>query len=190
MVAAGGKVIARPLKGGGSNAKLCATAEKKPPDVDPENNQSLGFVLRHGKFDFLNLGDLPWDYEIPLVCPINRLGKVDLYQTTHHGLDRSGAPQVVWATQPRVAIMNNGPKKGGPPTTFEILRKSPGLEDIWQGHLALGTPKELNSDESMIANLGPSDSCTGNWLKVSVASDGKYTVTNGRTGFSKTYKSR
>ena len=115
VVAGGGKVVARPLKGGGPNAELCKTAEKKAPDVDPENNQSLGFVLRYGKFDFLDLGDLPWDYELPLVCPINRLGKVDVYQTTHHGLDRSGSPQVVWATRPRVAIMNNGPKQGRPP---------------------------------------------------------------------------
>lgn len=190
VVAGGGKVIDKPLKGGGSNAKLCKTTDKKPPDVDPENNHSLGFVLRYGKFDFLNLGDLPWDYELPLVCPTNRLGKVDVYQTTHHGLDRSGAPQVVWATRPRVAIMNNGPKKGGPPATFDILRKSPGLEDIWQGHLALNTPKEVNTAESMIANLGPSDGCEGHWLKLSVAPDGKYTVTNGRNGFSKTYASR
>jgi competence protein ComEC len=190
VVAAGGKVIARPLKGGGSNAELCKTAEKRAPDVDPENNQSLGFVLRYGKFDFLDLGDLPWDFELPLVCPTNRLGKVDVYQTTHHGLDRSGSPQVVWATRPRVAIMNNGPKKGGPPSTFEVLRKSPGLEDIWQGHLALATPKETNSAESMIANLEPSETCKGNWIKVSVAADGKYTVTNGRNGFSKVYTSR
>ena len=190
VVAGGGKVIARPLKGGGSNQALCKTAEKKPADVDPENNQSLGFVLRYGKFDFLDLGDLPWDYEIPLVCPINRLGKVDVYQTTHHGLDRSGAPQVVWAVQPRVAIMNNGPKKGGPPATFEVLRKSPGLEDIWQGHLALNTPMETNTNETMIANLEPTDTCQGHFIKLSVAPDGKYTVTNGRNGFSKTYASR
>jgi competence protein ComEC len=190
IVAGGAKVIDKPLKGGGPNKQLCKTVEQKTPDVDPENNHSLGFVLRYGKFDFLNLGDLPWDYEIPLVCPINRLGKVDVYQTTHHGLDRSGSPQVVWATKPRVAVMNNGPKKGGPPTTFEILRKSPGLEDIWQGHLALGTPKEINTTESMIANLEPSDTCQGHWLKLSVAPDGKYTLTNGRNGFSKTYASR
>ena len=78
--------------------------------------------------------------------------------------------------------MNNGPKKGGPPTTFEILRKSPGLEDIWQGHLALGTPKEINTSESMIANLEPTDTCTGNWLKLSVAPDGKYTSPTAATG--------
>jgi competence protein ComEC len=190
VVAAGGKVIDKPLKGGGPNAELCKTVEQRKPDVDPENNQSVGFVLSYGKFDFLDLGDLPWDYEIPLVCPINRIGQVDLYQTTHHGLDRSGSPQVVWAIKPRVVVMNNGPRKGGPPTTFEILRKSPGLEDIWQGHLALGTAKEINTSESMIANFEPTETCQGHWLKASVARDGSYTLTNGRTGFSKTYASR
>jgi beta-lactamase superfamily II metal-dependent hydrolase len=190
VVAAGGKVIDKPLKGGGPNLELCKDVLQKPADVDPENNQSVGFVLRYGAFTFLDLGDLPWPYEIPLVCPLNRIGAIDLYQTTHHGLDRSGAPQVVWAIKPRVAIMNNGPRKGGPPSTFEILRKSPGLEDIWQGHLALATPKEVNTQEAMIANLAPTDTCTGHWLKVSVAPDGKYTVTNERNGFSKTYAPR
>ena len=82
------------------------------------------------------------------------------------------------------------PRKGGPPSTFETLRKSPGLEDIWQGHLALGTPKEINTNEQMIANFEPTAECKGHLLKVSVAPDGKYTVTNARNGFSKTYASR
>jgi competence protein ComEC len=86
--------------------------------------------------------------------------------------------------------MNNGPRKGGPPSVFEILRKSGGLEDIWQGHLALGTPKEVNTDEKMIANLGPTAECKGNLLKASVAPDGKYTLTNSRNGFSKTYAAK
>ena len=127
------------------------------------------------------MGDLTWNYEKKLVCPDNLIGTVDLYQTTHHGLDRSNSPQFVWSIQPRVAVMNNGPRKGGPASVFEILRKSPGIEDIWQGHLALGTPKEVNTDEKMIANLGPTAECTGNLLKVSVAPDGKYTLTNAAT---------
>jgi beta-lactamase superfamily II metal-dependent hydrolase len=190
VVAAAGKVIARPLPGGGSNEALCRDVQHKPADVDPENNQSIGLVLTYGKFTFLDLGDLPWRFEIPLVCPLNRIGRIDLYQTTHHGLDRSGSPQVVWAIKPRVAIMNNGPRKGGPPSAFEILRKSPGLEDIWQGHLALSTPKEINTPEAMIANLEPTDTCSGHWLRVSVARDGRFTVFNSRNGFSKTYPSR
>ena len=190
VVAAGGKVIARPIAGGLPNGELCKTSESRKPDPDPENNQSVGIVLSYGKFDFLDLGDLPWDHELPLVCPLNRVGQVDVYQTTHHGLDRSGAPQLVYALHPRVMVMNNGPRKGGPPTTFEILRKSPGLEDIWQGHLALGTAKEINTSESMIANFEPTETCQGIWLKATVAADGRYTITNGRTGFSKTYASR
>jgi beta-lactamase superfamily II metal-dependent hydrolase len=190
VVAAGGQVIDKPLKGGGPNRELCKKAEQKQPDVDPENNQSVGFVLSYGKFDFLDLGDLPWNYELPLVCPLNRIGHVDLYQTTHHGLDRSGAPQVVWAVKPKVVVMNDGPKKGGTPGTFAILRKSPGLEDIWQLHLALETAKDLNTREDMIANFEPSETCKGNWIKASVAADGQYTITNGRTGFSKSYQSR
>jgi len=115
---------------------------------------------------------------------------VDLFQTTHHGLDRSNSPQFVWSIQPRVAIMNNGPRKGGPATVFEVLRKSPGIQDIWQGHLALGTPKEVNTDEQMIANLGPTANCPANLLKVSVAPGGKYTITNARNGFTKTYSAK
>jgi competence protein ComEC len=87
-------------------------------------------------------------------------------------------------------VMNNGPRKGGLPSVFETLRKSPGLEDIWQVHLALATPKEINTNERMIANLEPTEECKGNLLKVSVAPDGKFTVTNLRNNFSKTYVSQ
>ncbi|HYP06901.1 MAG TPA: MBL fold metallo-hydrolase [Bryobacteraceae bacterium] len=191
VVAASGKTIAKALKGGGkTDASVCDAIQAKPPETDIENNESVGFVLTFNKFKFLALGDLPWNYEKALVCPQNLIGTVDLYQTTHHGLDRSGLPQLVWAVKPKVAVMNNGPRKGGPAATFEALRKSPGLEDIWQGHLALNTPKEVNTDEKMIANLEPTAECKGHLLKASVAPDGKYTLTNARTGFSKTYASK
>lgn len=189
VVMAGGKPIDKPLKGGGPNP-LCKDWQDKAPDVDPENNQSVGILLTFGKFKFLDLGDLPWNYEKFLACPVHLIGPVDLYQTTHHGLDRSNAPQMVIPLKPRVAIMNNGPRKGGAPAVFEVLRKSPGFEDIWQGHLALSQPKEINTNEQMIANFEPTAECKGNWIKASVAPDGKYTVTNGRNNFSKTYTSR
>jgi competence protein ComEC len=190
VVASAGKALPHGLKGGGPNAALCQDwKDRAAPEPDPDNDMSAGFLLKFGKFKFLDLGDLTWNYEKQLVCPANLIGKVDLYQTTHHGLDRSNSPQFVWSIQPRVAIMNNGPRKGGPASVFEILRKSPGLEDIWQGHLALATPKEVNTDEKMIANLGPTADCPANLLKVSVEPGGKYTVTNARNGFSKTYSS-
>jgi len=190
VVMSAGQAITKPLKGAGVANAACADFKEHSPEQDPDNDMSVGFVLRFGKFDFIDMGDLTWNYEHKLVCPANLIGKVDLFQTTHHGLERSNSPQFVWAIQPTVAVMNNGPRKGGPAQVFDVLRKSPGLEDIWQGHVAMGTPKEVNSDEKMIANLGPSMECTGNLLKLSVAPDGAYTMTNLRTGFSKTYQSK
>jgi len=190
VVMSAGQAITKPLKGAGAANAACADFKEHSPEQDPDNDMSVGFVLRFGKFDFIDMGDLTWNYEHKLVCPANLIGKVDLFQTTHHGLERSNSPQFVWAIQPTVAVMNNGPRKGGPAQVFDVLRKSPGLEDIWQGHVAMGTPKEVNSDEKMIANLGPSMECTGNLLKLSVAPDGAYTMTNLRTGFSKTYQSK
>ena len=190
VVMSAGQPIPNPLKGAGEKNPACADFKEHAAEPDPDNDMSVGFLLKFGKFDFLDMGDLTWNYEQKLVCPVNRIGLVDVFQTTHHGLDRSNSPQFVWAIQPKVAVMNDGPRKGGPASVFEILRKSPGLEDIWQGHLALGTPTEVNTDEKMIANLEPSAQCKGNLLKLSVAPDGQYTMTNMRNGFSKTYDSR
>jgi hypothetical protein len=47
----------------------------------------VGILLRHGKFKFLDMGDLSWNYEKSLVCPENLIGTVDVFKTTHHGLD-------------------------------------------------------------------------------------------------------
>ncbi len=185
-----GEPLAKARKGAGAKNPVCAEFKAHDAERDPDNDMSVGFLLKFGKFRFLDLGDLTWNYEQKLVCPNNLIGHVDVYQTTHHGLDRSNSPQIVWAIQPRVAVMNNGPRKGGPASVFETLRKSPGLEDIWQGHLALGTAKEINADERMIANVEPSAECRGNYLKLSVAANGSYTMANPRTGFSKAYRSR
>jgi beta-lactamase superfamily II metal-dependent hydrolase len=188
VIASAGQAITKALKGAGAKNAACAGFKEHGPEQDPDNDQSVGFLLKFGKFKFIDMGDLTWNYEQKLVCPNNLIGKVDLYQTTHHGLDRSNSPQFVWAIQPTVALMNNGPRKGGPESVFETLRKSPGIEDIWQVHLALRIPKEINVDEKQIANLEPTEECKGNMLKASVAANGSYTVTNLRNGFSKTYR--
>ena len=185
-----GEPIRKAMPGAGEPNPACADFHEHATEPDPDNNMSVGILVKYGKFRFVDMGDLTWNYEQRLVCPQNLIGKVDVYQTTHHGLDRSNSPQFVWAIQPQVAVMNNGPRKGGPASVFETLRKSPGIEDIWQGHLALGTPKEVNTDEKMIANLESSAQCKANLLKLSVAPNGKFTMTNERTGYSKTYTSR
>jgi beta-lactamase superfamily II metal-dependent hydrolase len=190
VIMAAGQSLAKARPGAGEFNPSCADFKERDPEVDPDNDQSVGIALKYGKFDFVDLGDLTVNYEQKMVCPTNFVGRVDLFQVSHHGLDRSNSPQLIWALQPTVAVMNNGPRKGGPPSVFATLRKSPGLQDIWQGHLALGTPVNVNTDEKMIANLDPSETCKGYMLKASVDAQGRFTVTNMRNGFSKTYESK
>jgi len=189
VVSSNGEVLAKPIDGGGPNP-LCQGAQQKPPD-QTENQRSAGILLTYGRFKFLDMGDLTWDKE--LACPVNRLGTVTVYQVTHHGFfgGFSGAPAHVWAIKPQVAVVNNGPRKGlSPESAYETIAKIPGLEGIWQGHLSLAVDKDHNTSENMIANLEDTAECKGNWLKASVAANGDFTLTNGRNGFSKAYRTR
>jgi beta-lactamase superfamily II metal-dependent hydrolase len=163
---------------------LCSGATKKDPDAT-DNAQSVGVILRYGNFRFLDLGDLTWNKELELVCPENRIGPVDVYLTTHHGVDASGPPELVHAIAPRVAIMNNGETKGGSPPAWKVIKSSPGLKDLWQVHFAAAGGSEANVDEKMIANLLKQN--TGNYLMIEAESKGKFKVTNSRNGFSKSY---
>lgn len=184
VVAANGEHIGSALAGAGAANPLCAAAPKFPEDKS-ENARSLGFVLNFGKFRFIDLGDLTSAKELNLVCPNNLLGTVDVYLTTHHGLDASNAKAIVYALHPRVAIMNNGAKKGGVPAAWKAIKDSAGLEDLWQVHFAIAGGKESNVPEPMIANIEENDE--GKALKLSASEDGSFTVTNTRNKYSKTY---
>jgi competence protein ComEC len=186
VIAAGGQAIAKPLPGAGAANPLCR--DHTPKDADPsENAQSVGVVIGHGRFRMLDLGDLTWNKEHDLVCPSNRIGPIDLYLTTPLGLDQSGPAALVHAVRPRVAIMNNGPKKGGSPQAWRIVRNSPGLEDFWQLHYAVDGGAESNTANELIANV---DETTAHSIKVSASRDGSFTVANTRNGVTKTYKAR
>jgi competence protein ComEC len=197
VVASNGELIATPLAGGAANP-LCATAENHPPDV-PENQLMVSALFTYGRFRFLDLADLDWEKEMELACPINRVGPVTIWQAGRHGaLDGAGAPGLLGAINPQVVIVNNGPHKGwGGPTGsarqvltdhYRRLADVPGIEDVWQVHRSLFDGAR-NTAEERIANLSDVDD-RGHWLKVAVRADGTFTVTNGRTGFAKTYTSR
>jgi competence protein ComEC len=186
FVAAAGDLITKPLPGAGAPNPLCR--DFKPAQPDPsENARSVGMVLSYGSFRMLDLGDLTWNKEHGLVCPNNLLGTVDVYLTTHHGLDQSGPAVLVHAVQPRVAVMNNGPKKGGMPSAWRIIRDSPGLEDLWQLHYAVDAGADHNVPEPFIANL---DDTTAHGIRITAQRDGRFVVTNARNGQSKTYQPR
>jgi hypothetical protein len=117
-------------------------------------------VLAFGRFRTVNLGDLTWNGELDLMCPTNRIGPVDVYLTSHHGLDKSGSAPLVHALRPRVAVMNNGTRKGGMPDAFRVLHASPGLEDLWQLHWAHNSGLE-NAPAIFVANIDDNATVAG-----------------------------
>lgn len=175
--------IDRPMPGGGQPNSSCAS-EPAPPDDPTENSASLGILVTYGKFRFLDLGDLTKKAEVAMVCPNNPIGRVDVFLVNHHGLDQSNSRALVRAIQPRVAIMNNGPHKGGSPEAWQTVHETPGLEDLWQLHYAIDSDKAHNSAENLIANLNDADA---NYLKLTAQRDGSFTVQNSRNNFEKSY---
>lgn len=188
VLTSNGEVIAKSLAGNGANP-LCQDAVRKPADTT-ENQRSAGILLTYGKFKFLDMGDLTWDKEMELACPVNKVGTVTLFQATHHGFfgDYSGAPALVWAIKPQVVVVNNGARKGLAANAYETIAKIPGIEGIWQAHRSVANDDAHNTSEQMIANIDPSSD--GHWIKASVDKDGKFTITNSRNDFSKTYTTR
>jgi competence protein ComEC len=168
----------------GPAVAACANAAKKEPDPS-DNAQSMGFVLTYGAFKFADLGDLTWNKEIDLVCPANRVGPVDVFLSSHHGLDQSNPPALLAALHPKVAIMNNGARKGGSPSAWQVIHGSEGLQDLWQVHFSIAGGKDNNVSDPFIANVDQADD--GHYLLLSAESNGSFTVTNSRNKYSKTY---
>jgi competence protein ComEC len=187
VLTAAGEHITRALPRMGEANPNC-NAEPRPPADATENPRSMGTLITFGKFRFLDLGDLTKDKELELVCPNNLIGTVDLFMVTHHGFNQSNSKAFVWAIHPRVAIMNNGAHKGASPDAWQIVRNSPGLEDLWQLHYGVDGGKDHNVSENLIANLesGPD----GNYVKVTAKADGSFTVMNSRNGEKKTYNKK
>jgi beta-lactamase superfamily II metal-dependent hydrolase len=181
---AAGEHIGDPLPSANEPNPVCVSETEAEADVT-ENARSLGILVTYGKFRFIDLGDLTKRKERELVCPKNLVGTVDLYLTTHHGLFQSNAKAIVNALHPRVAVMNNGPHKGGSKEAWETVHNSPGLDDLWQLHYALDSDQDHNVTELFIAN--PAEKCEGKYIKVTADRDGSFTVFNSRNGFKKTY---
>ncbi len=184
VVAARGEQITTALPGAGEPNAACANVERRKPDPS-ENARSIGFLLTYGKFRFLDMADLTFNKEMDLACPNNLIGEVDLYLTNHHGLDASNALPFVHMLKPRVAVMNNGARKGGSPAAIQIVRQSPGIEDLWQVHYSIAAGKEGNVPDSFIANVNENDEGLG--IKVSAESNGSFEVSNQRNKFRKKY---
>ena len=211
VVASAGETIKASLPGAGAPNPYCANF--KPGENNAEDPHSVGTYLRFGKFRTVHLGDLTKNKEFDLVCPSNRIGAVEVLLGLHHGVGTSNSEVFVHALHPRVAIMNNGTRKGGEPDVMKILHSSPGLEDLWQMHFSLLSGQEYTVPGMFIANTiddqqpampiapkpapapgpgappAPLHNGKAYWIKLSAQADGSFTVTNARNGFSKTYNS-
>jgi beta-lactamase superfamily II metal-dependent hydrolase len=210
VVTSAGQTIKTALPGAGQPNSYCAAY--KAGDNNAEDPQSVGVHVTFGRFRTVHLGDLTKNKEFELMCPNNRLGTVDVLLGLHHGQASSNSEVMVYALHPRVAIMNNGTRKGGEPDVMKTVHSSPGLEDLWQLHFSTLSGQEYTVPGMFIANTiddqqatipiaptaapppgpgatpAPAHNGTAYWIKLAAQQDGSFTVTNARNGFSKTYK--
>ena len=135
VVTSAGNVLTSPLRGAGSANPYCANF--KAGDNNAEDPQSVGSLITFGRFRAIHFGDLTKNKEFELMCPSNRIGTVDVLLGLHHGQDTSNSEVLVHALRPRVAVMNNGTRKGGLPDVMRTLYTSPRLEDLWQIHFSV-----------------------------------------------------
>lgn len=211
VVTSAGETIKAPLAGAGKPNPYCINFQAGQNNA--EDPQSVGIYVTYGKFRTIHLGDLTKNKEFELMCPTNRIGAVDVLLGLHHGQASSNSQPLVWGLHPRVAIMNDGTRKGGEPEVMKIVHASPGLEDLWQMHFSLLSGQEYTVPGMFIANTiddpqpampiaptpapqpgpgtppAPVHNGKAYWIKLTARKDGSFAVTNTRNGFSKTYLS-
>ena len=173
VLASGGSVVGE--EPGSAQIKPCGSDFTPIPEDKTDNANSVAFLLTFGDFQFFDGGDLTWNVENKLVCPGNVIGAVDVYQVDHHGAANSNNPILVRALNPRVAVIDNGPRKGGEAQTFATLKSISDIAGIYQLHRNLQTTDKDNTTADFIAN--DAEACNGEFIKISVAPNGKtYTV--------------
>ncbi len=176
VLSAGGNVI--DSSAGGTRRSPIRTARATGPAGrrPTENGRSIGLLITFGDFRMFDMGDLTKDREYQLVCPNNKIGVVDFLLVSHHGSNQSNSAPFVQAIAPRVAVMDNGPHKGGSPAAWQTIRDTRGLIDLWQLHYAIDSDKQHNAPDTFIANVDAE--CEGKWIQVTAEKDGNFTVVN------------
>ena len=209
VVTSAGETLKTPLPGAGTPNPYCANF--KPGDNNAEDPMSVGTYITFGKFRTMHLGDVTKNKEFELMCPVNRIGALDAFLGLHHAVNTSSSEVIIHALHPRVIIVNNGTRKGAQPDVMKVLFSSPGLEDLWQIHFSQLSGQEYTVPGMFIANLldqpsaampvapiaaptpgpntppPPAHNGPAYWIKLSAKTDGSFTVTNARNGFTKTY---
>lgn len=187
IVMADAKPIAKPLPGAGENNPSCAGMELMANNGGEENARSTASVISWGKTKIAAFGDLTWDREKDLFCPVDKVGKVDVYLATHHGTGLSGSPAAVNALAPVVAIVGNSARKGADAARMKTIKESPRIQGVWQLHTTT-VAADINGPAEMIANESTDQTRDKFFaLRLRIQKDGQVTVINERNGYNKTY---
>jgi competence protein ComEC len=187
VLAAGGTVLGE--KSNLPQVRPCGADFEAKPEDKTDNINSVGVLLTFGRFKFFDGGDLTWNIENRLACPRNLIGVVDVYQVDHHGLDSSNNPALIRALKPRVALINDGPRKGGEAGTYARLKSMKEIEAIYQLHRNARTTDKDNAPSSFVAN--DEEACQGNFIKLSVEPGGKrYGVSIPAKSIGRVYRTR
>jgi competence protein ComEC len=190
IVMADAKPISKPLPGAGEDNPACAGMEAMANNGGEENARSTASLISYGKAKIAVFGDLTWDREKDLFCPIDKIGKVDVYLATHHGTALSGSAAAVNSLAPVVTIMGNSARKGADATRMKTIQASPRIQGMWQLHTTTVSPG-ANVAAEMIANPDTDQSKDKFYaLRLRIEKDGQVTVINERNGFNKTYEAK
>ena len=212
IVTSATEAIKTPLQGRATANPYCGNFTPQTGINLTEDDQSVGSFITFGKFRTIHLGDLTLNRQFELMCPMNRLGTVDLLIAARHG--NVNAEFLAHALHPRVIVTNNGTRKGAQPEAMKIFFTSPDVEDVWQLHFSQLSGQEYTVPGMFIANVidqqqdampvtplplppqgqqappAPEHNGKAYYFKISAQQDGVFTVTNTRNGFSKSYGAR
>jgi beta-lactamase superfamily II metal-dependent hydrolase len=186
VLAAAGETLGAALAGAGQANPECNSYQKDSDEEVSENQRSLGLLVTFGSFRILDLGDLTSSREHELMCPANKIGSVDVVVASHHMGAAANMPQLIHAIHAKVAIADNGPRKGGKPAAWQRWHDTAGIQDIWQLHYAIDAGKDHNSADTFLANVD--EQCEGKWLRLTAGKDGTFTVYNSRNKYEKSYQ--
>ncbi len=209
IVASATEAIKTPLQGRATPNPYCWNFTPQTGINVTEDDQSVGSFITFGKFRTIHLGDLTLNRQFELMCPMNRLGTVDLLIAARHG--NVNGEFLAHALRPRAIVTNNGTRKGAQPEAMKIFFSSPGVEDVWQIHFSQLSGQEYTVPGMFIANVidqqqdampvtplpappqgqqappPPEHNGKAYYFKISAQQDGVFTVTNPRNAFSKSY---